>query len=186
MECARVRKLARTIVTGAGTVAMAHRLTLAIEERRPDAILVVGIGGAYPESGLAAGDVVCAESETYGDVGVETPDGFLELTEFIRQSFPLQLLPGSRWVRFVTVATCSGTDEASLRMQKRTQGEVENMEGAAAVQVAASYGIPIGEIRGISNMTGNRDRAAWKIPEAAAAAQAVLETWLERWTPAGA
>ena len=167
-------------------MSMTHALTIAIEKERPDAILIVGIGGAYPESGLAIGDVVCAESETFGDLGVETPDGFLELTEFIRQTYPLQLFPAPRRAKFITVATCSGTDESSNRIRNRTQGDVENMEGAAAVQVATRYNIPIGEVRGISNMTGKRDRGSWKVLEAADAAQEAVETFLRRWTPIGA
>jgi futalosine hydrolase len=52
------------------------------------------------------------------------------------------------------------------------------MEGAAAVQIASRYGIPIGEIRGISNFTGKRDRGSWRVKEAAAAAQEALLAWL--------
>lgn len=170
----------RAIVTGVGQVNMAHGLTLEIERRRPDAIVVVGIGGAYPKSGLQIGDVVCAESETFGDLGVETPDGFLELREFLTTTFPLQLFPAPHRARFVTVSTCTGTDELSARIESRTGGAVESMEGAAAAQIAARYGIPMGEIRGISNLTGRRDRAAWKIPEAARAAQEALLQWLDR------
>ncbi len=153
---------------------MAHGLTLAIEHQRPDAIVVVGIGGAYPGSGLAIGDVVCAESETFGDLGVETPDGFLELTKFVKNTFRPQLFFAPLRARFVTVSTCTGTDELSAKIQARTGGQVENMEGAAAAQIAEKYGIPMGEIRGISNMTGHRDVASWKIKEAAEAAQKVL------------
>jgi futalosine hydrolase len=173
-----IRDKFRTVVTGVGQVNMAHALTLAIEERRPEGIIVVGIGGAYPNSGLSIGEVVCAESETFGDLGVETPDGFLELTEFLRTTYPLQLFPAPVRARFVTVSTCTGTDELSARVQVRTQGAVENMEGAAAAQIAARYGIPMGEIRGISNFTGRRDREAWKVKEAAVAAQELFLGWL--------
>ena len=65
-----------------------------------------------------------------------------------------------------------------MRIQTRTQGEVENMEGAAAAQIAARYRVPMGELRGISNLTGRRDRASWKAQEAAAAAQNALAEWL--------
>lgn len=178
LECELMRTHARTVVTGVGQVNMAHALTLAIEQARPDAIIVVGIGGAYPGSGLGIGDVACAELEIFGDLGVETPDGFLELKEFVQNTYPLQIFPASRKAKFVTVSTCTGTDELTRRIQARTDGEVENMEGAAAVQVAARYGIPIGEIRGISNMTGHRDRTTWKIAEAARATQEALLLWL--------
>ena len=178
LECELVRARARAIVTGVGQVNIAHALTLAIEQQRPDAIVVVGIGGAYPGSTLTIGDVVCAASETFGDLGVEAPEGFVELTEFVQNTYPLQIFPTSRRARFVTVSTCTGTDELTRRVQVRTQGEVENMEGAAAVQIAARYGIPIGEIRGISNMTGRRERPSWEIPEAARSAQEALLLWL--------
>ena len=153
---------------------MAHALTVAIQQQRPDGIVVVGIGGAYPKSGLKIGDVVCAESETFGDLGVETPDGFLELTKFLKTRFHQELFLAPRRAKFVTVSTCTGTDELSAKIQARTGGQVENMEGAAAAQIAEKYGIPFGEIRSISNFTGNRDFGAWKIQQAAEAAQAVL------------
>jgi futalosine hydrolase len=59
-------------------------------------------------------------------------------------------------------------------MEARTGGAVENMEGAAIAHVAALYGIPAGEVRGISNPVGNRDRAAWRVKDAANAAQQAL------------
>jgi futalosine hydrolase len=174
LECALVRESLRTVITGAGQVNMAHRLTQEVERQRPDGIIVVGIGGAYRGSGLAVPDVACAESETFGDLGVTTPDGFLQLPEFFTVQFPSQLFPAPRRARFVTVSTCSGTNALSDAIEGRTHGAVENMEGAAAAQIAQRYGIPFGEVRGISNLTGDRDRAAWKIPEAARAAQEAL------------
>jgi hypothetical protein len=38
----------------------------------------------------------------------------------------------------------------------------------------------VGEIRGISNLVGNRDRSAWRVKEAALAAQEGLLTWIRR------
>jgi futalosine hydrolase len=52
------------------------------------------------------------------------------------------------------------------------------MEGAAFAHVARLAGVPVGEVRGISNPVGNRDRAAWRVRDAAKAAQmALLDTW---------
>jgi futalosine hydrolase len=48
------------------------------------------------------------------------------------------------------------------------------MEGAAAAHVCALHDIPFLEVRGVSNLVEDRDRAAWRIAEAAAAAQAVV------------
>ena len=41
-------------------------------------------------------------------------------------------------------------------------------------------GVAVGEIRGISNLVGNRDRAAWRVREAAEAAQMALLEWITR------
>ena len=46
------------------------------------------------------------------------------------------------------------------------------MEGAAAAHVCAMHDVPFLEVRGVSNLVEDRDRAAWRIAEAADAAQA--------------
>ena len=74
--------------------------------------------------------------------------------------------------------TCTGTDEDAQQIEARTGGAVESMEGAAIAHVATLFGIPAGEIRGISNRAGNRDRSTWRVKEAAVAAQEALLTWI--------
>jgi futalosine hydrolase len=91
---------------------------------------------------------------------------------------PMQIFPAAHKARFVTMNTCTGTDAEAEAIVARTGGAVESMEGAAIAHVAAMAGIPVGEIRGISNIAGNRDRSAWRIPQAAAAAQEALLEWL--------
>ena len=59
-------------------------------------------------------------------------------------------------------------------------GAVENMEGAAAAHVAYLHGVPVGEVRGISNMVTNRDTSAWRLREAALAAQEAVVAWMAR------
>ena len=54
------------------------------------------------------------------------------------------------------------------------------MEGAAVAHVAHLHGIPVGEVRGISNMVTNRDTGAWRLKEAALVAQEALVTWMSR------
>jgi futalosine hydrolase len=49
----------------------------------------------------------------------------------------------------------------------------ESMEGAAAAHVCALHDVPFLEVRGISNLIEDRNRAAWRIKEAAEAAQTV-------------
>jgi hypothetical protein len=40
------------------------------------------------------------------------------------------------------------------------------------------HGIPVGELRGISNLVTDRNTAAWRITEAAGAAQEALLSWI--------
>lgn len=173
---------------GVGPVNAAHAVTLAITRARPNAILVCGIGGAYPSSGLQVGDVACADTECYGDLGASSPAGFLDMQAIgfpvvpgpppIYNVLPMQLFPSARRVPFITMSTCTGTDAAARAIEARTGGAVENMEGAAVVHVAALHGIPAGELRGISNIVTNRDTAAWRIKDAATAAQEALLSWI--------
>jgi futalosine hydrolase len=53
------------------------------------------------------------------------------------------------------------------------------MEGAAIVHVARLSGVPVGEVRGISNLVGRRDRASWRLGEAALRARQALIGWIE-------
>jgi futalosine hydrolase len=173
---------------GVGPVNAAHAVTLALTRSRPRAIVVCGIGGAYPGSGLAIGDVACADSECYGDLGATSPSGFLDLQAMgfplvdgpppIYNVLPMQVFPSTRRGRFVTMSTCTGVEATARSIAARTGGAVENMEGAAVAHIAAIYGVPVGELRGISNLVTDRDTRAWRINDAAIAAQEALLTWI--------
>jgi futalosine hydrolase len=175
--------------TGVGPVNAAFALTRCLGELRPRAIIACGVGGAYADSGLTIGEVVSADSETYADLGAASPDGFLDMQALgfpvvdrvppLFNRLPLDLFPAARRVPFVTCSTCTGTEEGARAIVARTGGAVESMEGAAIVHVAELSHIPVGEIRGISNIAGRRDRATWRIREAAAAARQTLIDWLE-------
>lgn len=177
------------IETGVGAVNAAFALTRYLSEHRAKAVLSCGIGGAYPGVGLEPGDVVCAESETYADLGAESPDGFLDMQAIgfpvvpgeppLYNRLPVDLFPAERRVPFVTCAACTGTDRRAAGIAARTGGAVESMEGAAIVHVARLMKTKVGEVRGISNIAGNRDRRHWRVEEAAAAARQALVAWIE-------
>jgi futalosine hydrolase len=91
---------------------------------------------------------------------------------------PMQVFPVARRAAFVTMSTCTGTEGAARAIEARTGGAVESMEGAAVAHVAHLHGIPVGEVRGISNVVTDRDRSAWRLQEAAEAAQEALISWI--------
>ena len=99
----------RLVETGVGPVNAAFALTRALTAQPADAVIICGVGGAYPASGLAPGDVVCASTETYGDLGADSPGGFLDMqalgfpvvggTPPLFNTLPLDLFPVREEVR---------------------------------------------------------------------------------------
>ena len=175
---------------GVGAVNAAHAVTLFLSRTGANAIVMCGVGGAYPASGLRVGEVVCAESECYGDLGASSPTGFLDMKALgfptvesptpLFNELPLQIFPTERRARFVTVSTCTGIDADARSIEARTGGAVETMEGAAVAHVAHLHGIPVGEVRGISNIVTNRDKSSWQLRAASEAAQTAVLAWIDR------
>ena len=193
LECALLRErfgsdTTKAIVrTGVGPVNAAHAVTLFLARTGARAVVVCGVGGAYPGAGLAVGEVVCAESECYGDLGATSPAGFLDMKALgfaiadepaaLFNDIPLKIFPSARKVPFVTVTSCTGTDAHARALEARTRGAVESMEGAAVAHVAYLHGVPVGEVRGISNIVTDRDTRTWRLKEAALAAQEEVASW---------
>ncbi|MDA8099175.1 MAG: futalosine hydrolase [Nitrospiraceae bacterium] len=191
---------------GMGKVNAAQAATAMAMRYSPDALIVFGVGGAYPASGARVGDIALASREIAGDEGVLTAQGFQD-TSYI--GIPLLALPaatiyntypapeflfnrtkgalvavfGSRVHSgpFVTLSTCTGTKLRAQELELQYCGLCENMEGAAAAHVALSHGIPWLEVRGISNIVEDRDRSKWNIVEAALAAQEAVQTLVRSW-----
>jgi len=189
-KISRLHGRVRIVRMGVGPVNAAHAVTLALTRDQPKSLIICGVGGAYPGSGLGIGDVACADMECYGDLGAASPNGFLDMKAMgfpiidgpppIYNDLPMSVFPVERRAKFVTVTTCTGTDVAARAIEERTHGAVENMEGAAVAHVALIHGVPVGEVRGISNIVTNRDTSSWKLKDAAVAAQEALLAWIER------
>lgn len=173
---------------GVGKVNAAHSTTLILENYNVDYVVLFGIGGAYIP--LRTGDIAVAESENYGEEGILMNEGWksMEYTGFpllqnekeYYNAFPMdmnlvKLAVSASWKcgfnaisgNFITVSQCSGTIESGKIMKQRFNGICENMEGAAVAHLCALYGIPVIEMRGISNVIEDMDRKKWNIEEAA-------------------
>jgi futalosine hydrolase len=183
---------------GMGKANAAQSVTMVLEREPVSLIVSFGVAGAYPDSGLAVGDVALAEVEHYGDEGVNAPAGWIscegigiplvEVGEVrLFNDFPVDRAAlgrvsaaleraGSRPSTgpFVTVSCCSGTTERGRELARRFGAICESMEGAAHAHVAALYGIPFLELRGISNRVEDRDLAGWRLVDAAEAAAGAL------------
>jgi len=186
---------------GIGPVTMAIQLSRLLHQYTPESIFLFGCGGCYPGRGLNIGDLALANREIYGDLGVETADGFLPMEALklpedkhiapaVQQQFDMnqdllswaqECLPAALVGSFVTVNCCSGTPELSQALGQRWEGICENMEGAAAAQACEQLSIPLLELRGISNPTGTRDPAQWDLPLGAEKAQLAILELLKNW-----
>ena len=195
--------------SGVGKAGAAAATASLLESYRPEAVIVLGCGGAYVDRDLGIGDLALATEEVYGDEGVLTPEGFRDMEALgfplvqrnglrLFNRFPVDrdlrekaesLLPAvaAEYGRklaagpFVTVSTCSGTAARGREIAERTGGICENMEGAAAAQICHLNGVPFLEVRGISNLTEDRDLARWDLKSAAKMAQRAVKALLVGW-----
>jgi futalosine hydrolase len=67
---------------------------------------------------------------------------------------------------FVTVSCVSGTSRRGDLLARQHQGLCENMEGAAAARVCREFGLPLLEMRCVSNLVEERDLRKWRLREA--------------------
>jgi futalosine hydrolase len=147
---------AETIVCGIGPVEAALATARAITERRPAAILQVGIAGARL---LEPPAIVLGSESVYCDVidprsviprvdRVKPDPGLLETA---RRALPeAHVLP---------IAT-------SARVGGGTHCEVEAMEGFGVLRAAAQVGVPAVELRAISNAIDEPERSRWRFDDA--------------------
>lgn len=179
---------------GVGKVNTAAGLALAVDRLGPQAVVQFGVGGGYVGSFTSIGMVLAAEEEIHLDSGVRDDDGWRGMEAL---GFPLLERGGSRFNRFPTDAgltaaltatlqlptgvfgtteTLSGSFDVGGEFQQRFDLSIESMEGAAAAQVCLALGVPFAEIRSVSNIVGEPDRANWNVP---AAVRAVNEAMLD-------
>ncbi|MEU1665134.1 futalosine hydrolase [Streptomyces sparsogenes] len=167
----------RLAAAGPGTARLdAARLDAAGLDAAPYGLVVsAGIGGGFTPAPL--GTVVVAEAIVAADLGAETPDGFAAVTDLGFGT--VEHLPPPALVRAVaeatgaargavlTVSTVTGSaGRATELLRRHPRAAAEAMEGFGVAEAAAAHGVPVLEVRAISNTVGPRDRAAWRIGEA--------------------
>jgi futalosine hydrolase len=145
--------------------------------------------------GPRVGDLVLATRETYSDTGSSSPEGWLSAVELglpiacVNGSETGGIFPfdaglvgaaaavveaaAAAWGRpgvflgpCVTASRVTGLRAEAEEVAARWGALAESMEGAAAAHICALYGVPFLEIRGISNLVDDRDRASWQVERA--------------------
>lgn len=154
------------IISGVGMAETAAAVTkVIVNGKKPDLLILAGIAGAYPASGLKAGDCVIVASERVCDLGAIRDEGFKPLyqKEYICPSAKgLNRLPQTAGATVSTGGSehMNNSDENGFRVCG-----VENMEGAAFFAVCEAAEIPFIEVRAVSNLTTD-SRKDWKLEEA--------------------
>lgn len=181
------------IAAGVGPAAAATATATALARTHYDLVVSAGIGGGF--TGVAPiGSLVVASRIVAADLGAETADGFVPIDElgFGTGAFEVDpdlaetIAKASRGVldevtvgSVLTVSTVTGSAARAAELTRRhPHAAAEAMEGFGVATAAAAAGVPVCELRTISNPVGPRDRDAWRIPDAlrtlGVAASAVL------------
>ncbi|TFE48042.1 futalosine hydrolase [Streptomyces sp. ICN441] len=140
-----------------------------------DLVVSAGIGGGF--AGVAPlGSIVVADAIVAADLGAETPDGHLAVEELgFGRSVHRPAVLSERIAEaldavhapVLTVSTVTGTAARAAELTARhPRAAAEAMEGFGVAEAAVRHGVPVAEIRAVSNAVGPRDRASWRIGEA--------------------
>ncbi|MFC9620990.1 futalosine hydrolase [Streptomyces sp. NPDC056930] len=180
---------------GAGPAAAAAATAFGLASGPYDLVVSAGIGGGFaPVSPV--GSLVVARRIVAADLGAETPEGFVPVTAlgFGRDWYlpPRSLVrdvaaaTGALTGEILTVSTVTGSAErAAALLSAHPRAAAEAMEGFGVAEAAERTGVPVLELRAVSNAVGPRDRDAWRIGDALAAltgAFGKLIPVLEGWT----
>ena len=147
-----------------------------------------GLSGAFPGT-ASTGDIVIATQIVAADLGADSPEGFLSASDLEWTSTCYEVapdvvaslrrkLPDAVAGPVLTVSTVTGTHERADALANRFRPVAEAMEGWGVVEGARRHGLPVVEVRTVSNVVGIRDKAAWDFPLAMSALSVVGSTLL--------
>jgi futalosine hydrolase len=157
-ELALVRGV-ETFVCGVGPVDAAAATARELVERRPDAVLHIGLAGAR---GIELPALVVGSESVYSDV--IDPGSTFPRVERVEPdpallARVLAALPDAHVLPIATSGRVSGGSGCN----------VEAMEGFGVLRACALAGVPAVELRAVSNDVEEADRAKWRFEEALAA-----------------
>ena len=159
----------QTLQCGVGPVDAAAHTAAALARSHVRAVLHVGIAGARRDAGLPLGALVIGAASLYADLGVGP------------EWAPHRLEPDPALLAAVRLAL-PGCAEAIIGTSARIGGcatPVEAMEGFAVLRAAGLAGVPAIEVRAISNLVEDEDRARWRFDDAFAAITAATPPLVE-------
>jgi len=179
---------------GVAKVNTAAGLALALQTLKPERVVQFGIGGSFSMSGLTLGQLAIATQETHLDTGVQLDGDWYDMQALgfpllrpYYNTFPtdatltqmLTTLTGGALCVFGTSETVTGSFAQAEVLHQRFGVAIESMEGAAAAQVCTALGVPFAELRGVSNVVGERDKTRWVISDAVRSVNRAVLSYLD-------
>lgn len=169
------------IIGGVGPMSAAARTARELASRPYDLVVCAGICGGFV--GRAdVGSIVVASEIICADLGAEAPEGYMSVDELGFGSACIGVdsaLSGSLTAAvkkagiaavcapILTLSTVTGTAQTAAELLARVPtAAAEAMEGFGVATAALDFGLPIVELRAVSNAIGPRDKSAWRIKEA--------------------
>lgn len=173
-----------TLVAGIGPVDAAARVARALVAQKYDMVVNAGIAGAFEGvahvgDGVVVGEELFEIQQENGAPLVLPPGNLLadrvpsdaQLIEAITAlGFPL--------VRGITVSQVTATAATAEHLRRRG-AEIESMEGFAVLRAAQLAGVPAIEVRGISNIVGERSKSEWNFEAGIMGLRRVLNATLD-------
>ena len=174
--------------TGVGPIDAALATSRALARGTYRAVINAGIGGGF-RGRAAVGDVVIVAAEHYVELGREDGEplvlpGGRTLATIATSSAALLAAARERVGEAaigsgVTSATITTSDARAAMLNARYAPSVESMEGFAVLHAADAAGVPAIEVRGISNLVGDRAHSGWDFRSGSAAALRGLDALLD-------
>ena len=169
-------------ITGVGAAATTLSIADALNEKRYDLLIQAGVGGSFDfeEAGPAA--VVAVRRDRFADLGVFEDDRFSSVYDMDladQHAFPFtngwlerpedafSFLPHYiKKVDAITVNAIQADDKLNKIMRAKYEATIESMEGAAFHYVCLKKKVPFLQLRAVSNLVGDRNKANWKLLQA--------------------
>jgi futalosine hydrolase len=167
---------AAVVVSGIGPAAAAAGTASALALGSFDLVVSAGICGGF-FGATQIGDVVVATDLIAADLGADSPEGFLAMSALgwaddvhtVDTGLVSQVAQAIGEVvtgPVITVSTVTGTDARAGELAERHGAVAEAMEGWGVLTAALPHGLPVLEVRTVSNVVGIRDTSTWDFPAA--------------------
>jgi futalosine hydrolase len=168
------------IITGVGILNSCFNLTKSMINNKFDLVIQAGVAGSFNKS-LNSKSIVIVKDELLGDCGVLENNHWLDLFDMgleennngiwfeKKLSNPYQQLINRFNYQKVTGITVNQVSTNPILIDaliKKYNPDIESMEGAVFHYVCLKEQIPFIQMRAISNIVGDRNKANWKMKEA--------------------